>query len=138
MNCMQSTTKTQTSIDSKILPLIIMDERERGEIRSIFETIPCKLRIETLEMADYIISKDIAIERKRGDDLVASICDNRFFSQLEKLKNHYKKPLIILENPNKMFDRKGVYEASIYGAILYAIYKMKIALFPTRDANETT
>ncbi len=36
-----------------------------------------------------------------------------------------------------MFERKGVYEASIYGAILYAIYKMKIALFPTRDARET-
>lgn len=36
-----------------------------------------------------------------------------------------------------MFDRKGVYEASIYGAILYAIFKMKIALFPTRDAKET-
>ena len=114
-----------------------MDERERHEIRSVFETIPCQLRIETLDIADYIISKDIAIERKRGDDLVASICDNRFFSQLEKLKKHYKKPLIILENPKKMFERKGVYEASIYGAIIYTIYKMKIALFPTRDAKET-
>ena len=86
-NNMQSTAKNQTSSSSKILPLIIMDERERGEIRSVFETIPCQLRIETLDIADYIISKDIAIERKRGDGLVASICDNRFFSQLEKLKN---------------------------------------------------
>jgi len=114
-----------------------MDERERHEIREVFEKVPCQLRIETLDIADYVISKDIAIERKRGDDLVASICDNRFFSQLEKLKKHYEKPLIILENPKKMFDRRGVYEASIYGAILYAIYKMKIALFPTRDAKET-
>ncbi len=132
-----STSKTQASTDPNFLPLIIMDERERHEIRSVFETIPCQLRIETLDIADYVISKDIAIERKRGDDLVASICDNRFFSQLEKLKKYYKKPLIILETPEKMFERKGVYEASIYGAILYAIYKMKIALFPTRDAKET-
>jgi len=36
-----------------------------------------------------------------------------------------------------MFDRKGVYEASIYGAIIYTIYKMKIALFPMKDAKET-
>jgi Fanconi anemia group M protein len=114
-----------------------MDERERGEIRTIFETIPCKLRMETLDIADYIISQEIAIERKRGDDLVASICDNRFFSQLGKLKKYYRKPLIILENPKKMFDRKGVYEASIYGAIIYAIYKMNIAIFPTKDAKET-
>lgn len=134
---MQSTSKSFPSTDAKFLPLIIMDERERHEIRSVFETIPCQLRIETLDIADYVISKDIAIERKRGDDLVASICDNRFFSQLQKLKKYYKKPLIILEKPKKMFDRKGVYEASIYGAIIYAIYKMKIALFPTRDAKET-
>lgn len=134
---MQSTCKIQTSPTTQDLPLIIMDERERGEIRSVFETIPCRLKVETLDIADYVISKDIAIERKRGDDLVASICDNRFFSQLEKLKKYYKKPLIILENPKKMFERKGVYEASIYGAILYSIYKMKIALFPTKDTKET-
>ncbi len=134
---MHSTSESFPSTEAKFLPLIIMDERERYEIRSVFETIPCQLKIKTLDIADYVISKDIAIERKRGDDLVASICDNRFFSQIEKLKKYYKKPLIILENPKKMFERKGVYEASIYGAILYAIYKMKIALFPTRNANET-
>ena len=134
---MQSTAKDQRHSASIFLPLVIMDERERGEIRSVFESIPCQLKIETLDIADYVISKEIAIERKRGDDLVASICDNRFFSQLEQLKKHYKKPLIILENPKKMFERKGVYEASIYGAIIYAIYKMKIALFPTRNAKET-
>jgi len=134
---MQSTSKSLPPTKAEFLPLIIMDERERHEIRTVFETIPCQLKIETLDIADYVISKDIGIERKRGDDLVASICDNRFFSQLEKLKKHYSKPLIILENPKKMFDRKGIYEASIYGAILYAVYKMGIAIFPTRDAKET-
>ncbi len=79
---MQSTSKSFPSTNAKFLPLIIMDERERHEIRSVFETIPCQLRIETLDIADYVISNDIAIERKRGDDLVASICDNRFFSQV--------------------------------------------------------
>lgn len=79
---MQTTTKPHIPSNSKFLPLIIMDERERHEIRSVFETIPCQLQIKTLDIADYIISKDIAIERKRGDDLVASICDNRFFSQV--------------------------------------------------------
>ena len=115
MNYMQSTIKTKTSPDSISFPLIIMYERERVEFRSVSETIPCKLRIETLDIADYIISKEIAIERKRGDDLVASICDNRFLSQLEKLKKYYRKPLIILENPKKIFNRKGIYEARFMG-----------------------
>jgi DNA excision repair protein ERCC-4 len=60
-------------------PKIIMDERERNEIRRAFEKYRCDLQIKTIYVADYMISPEIGIERKRGDDLTASICDNRFF-----------------------------------------------------------
>ncbi|UYP48492.1 3'-flap repair endonuclease Xpf [Candidatus Lokiarchaeum ossiferum] len=118
-------------------PLIIMDERERGEIRRNFSNIPCNLQIETLKTADYLISSTMGIERKRGDDLVASICDNRFFSQIQKMKYYYPESLIILENPGKMFDRTGIAPASIYGAIIYALYKENIPLITTLDEFET-
>lgn len=114
-----------------------MDERERGEIRKTFGDFPCNLRIETLPTADYLISATMGIERKRGDDLVASICDNRFFSQIQKMKQHYPDSLIILENPGKMFDRTGIAPASIYGAIIYALYRENIPLITTINAFET-
>jgi Fanconi anemia group M protein len=53
-------------------PRIIMDERERGSIREAFEKLNCTLDIQTLPIADYIVSEQIGIERKRGNDLVAS------------------------------------------------------------------
>ncbi len=48
-------------------PLIVIDERERGEIRSLFAQYPCRSQIETLNVGDYILAPDWAAERKRGD-----------------------------------------------------------------------
>ncbi len=118
-------------------PRIIMDERERGTIREAFQKMNCTLDIQTLSVADYIVSEKIGIERKRGDDLVASLCDNRLFAQLTYLTEVFDKPLIVLENFGRMFTGRGVYEASIYGALLYLLYKLHIAVIPTRNEQET-
>ena len=118
-------------------PKIIIDERERGEIRSAFDNLECDLSIETLDFGDYIVSSRCAIERKRGDDLVSSIFDTRFFQQLSKLKNIFQFPILIIESLEKTFSRKFVKESSIYGALVYATYKMNIPIIPTKDALET-
>jgi Fanconi anemia group M protein len=76
------------------------------------------------------------VERKRGDDFVASICDNRLFTQLLKLKKNFPNPMIVLENPSKMFNGRNVYEASIYGAMVYASYKLEIPIIPVQNEKE--
>ncbi len=122
---------------SDSLPKIIIDERERGEIRNAFDNLPCDISIETLDFGDYIVSSRCAIERKRGDDLVSSIFDTRFFQQLSKLKNVFQFPILIIESLEKTFSRKFVKESSIYGALVYATYKMNIPIISTKDALET-
>ena len=125
------------TIETLTIPLIVIDERERGEVRSLFAQYPCRPQIETLNVSDYILAPDWAVERKRGDDLVASICDGRLFTQITNLRKHFAHPLIILENPFKMFKRSGMNPASIYGALLYASYKLHVPVIPTHDAAET-
>ncbi len=44
---------------------------------------------------------------------------------------------LLLEDPAKMFTRSGVAAASIYGAILYALYKIQIPMITTLTAFET-
>jgi ERCC4-type nuclease len=124
-------------ISTQSLPLIIIDERERGSVREVFKSFPCRTQLETLDMGDYQISDSIIIERKRGDDLTASICDNRLFTQLLKLKKNFAYPMIILENPSRMFNGRNVYEASIYGALVYASYRIGIPIIPVRDEMDT-
>ena len=119
------------------LPVIIMDERERGKIKDEMVKLSCTLQIATLELGDYIISDRIAVERKRGDDFVSSIFDNRLFLQLEKLKQSFIRPFIILESPNRLFDRKFINKNSIAGAMIYMIYRMGIPIIPTKDEKET-
>jgi ERCC4-type nuclease len=122
---------------SQFTPLIIMDERERGIIRDAIQALPCILKIATLDVGDYIISAEIGIERKRGDDFVASIIDNRLFDQMKRMRETYAEPILILENIEKSFEREGMRESSIYGALVYVASRMNIKILPTADESHT-
>lgn len=117
-------------------PTLIVDERERREIRETLMRSGLSMRIETLDLGDYLVSKEIAIERKRGDDLAGSLCDTRFFTQLTRLAAHYRCPILLLENFQKMFTR-NIYDASLYGALVYTCAKLGIRILPSQDAAHT-
>ncbi len=118
-------------------PKIIMDERERGEIRTELSNLPLHLQIETLPVGDFILSNRHIVERKRGDDFVASIYDHRLFQQLRELKTACDSPLIILESPKRLFEREFIKKAPVYGAMVYINYKLKIPIVPSTDAKQT-
>ncbi len=125
-----------SSSSAEFIPTLIVDERERREIRDLLLQSSINIRIETLDLGDYLISKDIVIERKRGDDLASSLCDTRFFSQLSNIAANYKTPILLLENFPRMFTR-NIYEASLYGALLYTCFKLGIRILPSHDAAHT-
>ena len=122
---------------TQLRPKIILDERERGSIRDALSQLDCDLRIETLEFGDFIVSNRIGIERKRGDDLVASMFDTRLFGQLYRLKAVYPQPLMILENPRRMFERSFVQPQSVYGALVNVATRMGVRILPTENEQET-
>ncbi|VDK38477.1 unnamed protein product [Anisakis simplex] len=39
----------------------------------------------TLEVADYVLSPQIAVERKSLDDLAQSLCNGRVFKQIDQV-----------------------------------------------------
>ena len=125
---------------SQIKPLfIIVDKRER-KLMDILNQKSDKIIYESkqLDIADVIISQDVAIERKEGFDFVSSIIDNRLFEQLLKLKETYPTPILILEGLNdEVFENTGVNIVSIYGALAFISYKLKIPVIPTRNLEDT-
>ncbi|MBY9005536.1 MAG: hypothetical protein KGD63_02155 [Candidatus Lokiarchaeota archaeon] len=118
---------------------IIIDNRERKlieVIKKVSEIIEYK--IEHLDVADIVISENIACERKEGFDFISSIKDNRLFDQLLRLKETYTNPILILEGLNsKVFDKTGMNIKSIYGALVFISCRLKIAVIPTRNIEET-
>ncbi|MGV9174261.1 MAG: ERCC4 domain-containing protein, partial [Promethearchaeia archaeon] len=95
-------------------------------------------RTEHLDVADIVVSEKVGIERKEGGDFVSSIMDNRLFDQLKRLKETYEDPILILEGLNDdVFNLTEMKISSIYGALTYISYKMKISVIPTRNLEDT-
>jgi ERCC4-type nuclease len=118
---------------------IIVDHRE-NKLKALLDKKKENITYESkqLDIADIVISSEVAIERKEGVDFISSIMDNRLFEQLLRLKDTYPYPILILEGLNdKVFENTGMKISSIYGALSYISYKLGISVIPTRNLEDT-
>ncbi|MFX1601544.1 MAG: ERCC4 domain-containing protein [Promethearchaeota archaeon] len=118
---------------------VIIDNREQ-KLKTLLDKKKEIITYESkqLDIADIIISSEVAIERKEGFDFVSSIMDNRLFEQLLRLKDTYENPILILEGlNNEVFENTGMKISSIYGAISFISYKLGISVIPTRNIEDT-
>ncbi|NPA75689.1 MAG: DEAD/DEAH box helicase [Euryarchaeota archaeon] len=116
-------------------PIIYVDTREfRSEV---VKQLADEFRIVPVQMSvgDYIISEEVAIERKTTNDFLESLRDGRLFTQLKKLKNEYQKPVIIIEG-DTLFSR-GFHENAIYGALASVVMDFSVPVIFTKNAKET-
>ena len=78
---------------------IIVDSRERNpELMARLESRGVDIELATLPVGDYILSDRVCIERKTVSDFEGSIINGRLFEQIERLKEAYKTPILILED----------------------------------------
>jgi len=118
---------------------VIIDNREQ-KLMALLDKKKDIITYESkqLDIADIVISEDIAIERKEGFDFIASIMDNRLFEQMLRLKDTYADPILILEGLNdEVFENTGMNIKSIYGALSFISYKLGISVIPTRNIEDT-
>ena len=121
------------------IPHVIVDDRER-KLKAEFDKMSSTITYESkrLDIADIIISSEVAIERKEGSDFVSSIMDNRLFEQIVRLKDSYPTQILILEGLNtKVFERTNMRMSSIYGALSVVSYKLGVSVIPTRNIGDT-
>lgn len=118
---------------------VILDNREHKLMKALDQRKDkITYEIKQLDIADIVITQDVAIERKEGSDFISSIMDNRLFEQLLRLKDTYPYPILILEGMNdKVIERTGMKISSIYGALSMVSYKLGISVIPTRNIEDT-
>ncbi|GAA5948325.1 hypothetical protein JCM10213_000091 [Rhodosporidiobolus nylandii] len=91
-------------------PKVIVDLREfRSSLPGLlhagkFEVIPV-----TLGIGDYILTPEMAVERKSIPDLISSFNSGRLFQQCELMTAHYKQPILLIE-----FDEKKSFNLETY------------------------
>ena len=118
---------------------VIVDDREH-KLMKVLDLRKDKITYEVkrLDIADIVVSKDVAIERKEGADFISSIMDNRLFEQLLRLKDTYLYPILIIEGLNdKVIENTGMRISSVYGALSFVSYKLGISVIPTRHLSDT-
>ncbi|PAV75187.1 hypothetical protein WR25_12140 [Diploscapter pachys] len=89
-------------------PKIIVDMREfNSELPTVLYKQGFDVTAATLEVGDYILSPNIAVERKALDDLTQSLQSSRVFKQSEQMLRHYKNAILLIES-NQKFETKLV------------------------------
>jgi DNA excision repair protein ERCC-4 len=79
-------------------PRILIDVREfRSKLPSLlhsrgFEVVPM-----TLEVGDYILAPDVAVERKSISDLFQSFYSGRLYNQMEAMGRAFPNPILLIE-----------------------------------------
>ena len=100
--------------------LIRVDHREVGSgvPEALAELAQVDVCIESLDVADYLLSARVAVERKAATDFVASIPDRRLFSQAERLSQTYELAICLVEGPS-LYEESRVHPNAIRGALSY-------------------
>jgi len=121
-------------------PMIIVDSREASTASKIVKGLiehGARVKTETLEKGDYILSDQCAVERKTVHDFVYTLTHRYLFEQLFKLKEVYVKPFILIEGYMPIvYKFSRIQPASVWGA-MFALAKQGINMIHTNSYKET-
>ena len=106
-------TKSQTRIGGRgknknqndDVPSVIVDLREfRSALPAILHNEGMQLQPVTLEVGDYVLSRDVCVERKSIPDLIGSLQSGRLYTQAESMARHYNLSTLLIEfDPERAF-----------------------------------
>lgn len=113
---------------------IFVDSRElRSEVVKHLRDLGASLEVKNLEVADYVLSDRVAVERKTVEDFAESIIEDRLFQQLIKLKA-YQRPILVIEGEN-LYQR--IHPNAVRGAIATIAVDFGIPIIRTKDEKDT-
>ncbi len=121
-------------------PRILVDTREAGSsVLSLLKSLSnVSVEMKPLPVADIVISDSVAIERKTGEDFVASLLDGRLFDQAAQLSDTFDRPLMIVEaeSLSKIYAKRNIHPNAIRGALASISLDFGIPVIFVRDKEE--
>lgn len=116
--------------ESKIV--VVSDYREKEVIEHL-KKLGAIVNEQSLEVADYICSEAVGIERKTYDDFISSIIDGRIFEQAGDLKKNFEKPIVVIEG----YSNRQINENVLKAAIASLIVGFNLSLLTTKNPLDT-
>jgi len=131
----QKTLDVSSSIEDQIL--VIVDHREyRSTVARYLTDKKILVKPKQLDVADYVVSSRIAVERKTIDDFLQSLISGKLFEQLQRLRSAYARPLLILEGTG-LFTKRNMNHHAIFGSLISISIDLGIHILSTQNPLET-
>ncbi|MFC7044062.1 DEAD/DEAH box helicase [Halobacteriaceae archaeon GCM10025711] len=119
---------------------IVVDQRELDSAiaKDLSKRESVDVRLETLEVGDYVLSDRVAVERKSVEDFLDTLLggDRSLFDQVGDLTRHYGRPLLILEGDD-LYGARNVHPNAIRGALASLAVDYGVSLMRTADEADT-
>lgn len=116
---------------------VVVDHREyRSNVARRLASLSLHIVPEQLAVGDYVVSSRIGVERKFVDDFLNSLLSGQLFSQLQRLRDAYARPILILEGEG-LFTKRNINHKAIYGSLISIVVDFGIPVLSTQDAQET-
>ena len=116
---------------------IIVDHREyRSNVVRNLAIKGLTIEPQQLDVGDYILSSRIGVERKNTEDFLSSLIEGKLFKQIQRLRDSYSRPILILEGEN-LFTHRNVNHNAIYGSLASISVDYGIPIMTTKDELET-
>jgi DNA excision repair protein ERCC-4 len=117
---------------------VVADERERASgVPEELSRHNVRVYFSRLPVADYVLSPEVAVERKSVRDLVSSVYDSRLFYQAARISAAYAKPYLLVEGDSKEVVKLAKNMKSFYGAIANVTLAYGLRLLYTANTAET-
>jgi Fanconi anemia group M protein len=118
--------------------LVFADYREKGTgvLKELVE-LGASLKLEMLQVADYVLSPRCAVEFKTVEDFAQSIIDGRLLEQLKQFKQSYERPVIIVEGTADLFSARNIHPNAIRGMLATIAVSYGIPVIYTKDTKDT-
>lgn len=121
---------------------IIIDSREMNSSigRKLHKTDSINVEMEQLDVGDYIVGPDCAVERKSITDFIDTLTggDRSLFEQLKDLSMSYEKPILLLEgDKSELYSGRRVHKNAVNGAIMSLQLDFGITVMYTDSESDT-
>ncbi len=117
---------------------VIVDQREiRSPVARALEKLGLDVELKTLEVADYIVSDRVGIERKTTSDFLSTLMGGRdLFGQISDLARTFERPLLIIEGDG-LYTTRQIHPNSIRGVLASIAIDFGVPILFSRDEEDT-
>lgn len=117
---------------------VIVDEREKASgVPDLLRSLGLQIDYRLLQIGDYVVSSDCAIERKAGRDFVKSLYSGRLFDQARRLRQFYDRLVLVVEGDLQLLLSETSKPRAFWGALTTLVFQFDMSVFFTANQQQT-